>query len=116
VQNISFTEYRLVDGSEKIYLLNIDWWDSAPATCDVVIDGVKYPLAIQDNFIKLLVISSSGKTAVFCDDERIDVRSVTDEEVVLYGFANTKIVIFAQGERKVISVRVAGEKTEKLKK
>lgn len=108
-KRLSYTEFETENGTTVFYLLNIDWWDNAPAEYDFVFNGKTYSEKISGNDLRILTIN--GETAAFTEDLKTDVERIENGKIYLSGFGLTKVTVYAAGERTEKRFFVYGEKT-----
>ncbi len=109
-KHLSYTQYEQEDGSLTYYLLNIDWWDDAPAQFNLNIAGRQYNCSIEDNEYPRIITIKDG-VAVYADNPDVDVVELTSNKVSLCGYGLTKLHVFDARGYKTVMVDV-NEKAE----
>ena len=106
-ENLSYTEYETEDGTEIFYLLNIDWWDDAPAKYTLTINGKNYKKQIFGN--DPLVLTVKDGVCVYTDNLFADVERIENGAITVIGFGKTAVHILTEKEEKVVNLNLNGQ-------
>lgn len=96
---VSFTEFAEDSGATTLYLLDINWWNDEPATCDLKLGDHKYTLTLGGNTMRVLYVSPNGEKAVLMDNDTVDFEWLSDDEYRFIGNDDTKYTLFVGGKR-----------------
>ena len=106
-ENLSYTEYETEDGTEIFYLLNIDWWDDAPAKYTLTINVKNYKKQIFGN--DPLVLTVKDGVCVYTDNLFADVERIENGAITVIGFGKTAVHILTEKEEKVVNLNLNGQ-------
>jgi hypothetical protein len=106
---VSFTEYALEGGATVLYLLDVNWWEDAAATCTLKLPDFSYPLTLSGNEMRIVYVSPSGKSAALLPMSDVDVECITDTSLTLRGIGEVSVTIFKDGKTEIRSFDVEGK-------
>lgn len=109
VENLSYTQYILQDGTRKYYLQNIGWWTDEPAKLEIAICNKNYEIEINGYDLKTMLVNKDNSIAVLQQDLETNI-SLNNNDLITFGYGEVDLNIFSQNKVTKIREHIKGKK------
>ncbi len=108
---VSFTEYAEDNGAATLYLVDINWWNDEPASCDLKLGKSVHKILLNGNRMRTVYVSPNGENAVLMESGVVDLEWLGNNSFRLLGNGEVSYTLFVGGKRTEKTEKVNGEKT-----